>query len=148
MGMLYARTLLLNHKYPEGDRLLSRLAIIPFEGATTGRELYREAKLMQAVQSMKQQQYKKALAWIGQAKKWPENLGVGEPYAENEDLRLEDWMSYRCYTALHHHGAATAALQRILRLPPALDNTVPTLLPDNAVITGWVYETLVGSPPP
>ncbi|HEX9512465.1 MAG TPA: DUF5107 domain-containing protein [Puia sp.] len=148
MGMLYARTLLLNHKYPEGDRLLSRLAIIPFEGATTGRELYREAKLMQAVQSMKQQQYKKALAWIGQAKKWPENLGVGEPYAENEDLRLEDWMSYRCYTALHQHEAATAALQRILRFRPAIDNTVPNFIPANAVITGWAYEKLGGSPPP
>ncbi|HWK08016.1 MAG TPA: DUF5107 domain-containing protein [Puia sp.] len=148
MGMLYAKTLLLNQKYPEGDRLLSHLAIIPFEGATAGRELYREAKLMQAVQSMKQRQYKEALTWIGQAKKWPENLGVGEPYAENEDLRLEDWMSYRCYTALNQNEAATASLQRILRFQPAIDNTVLNFIPANTVITNWAYEKLGEAPPP
>ena len=45
MGMLYAKTLLLNQKYRESDAVLSRLEIIPFEGATEGRQMYREAKL-------------------------------------------------------------------------------------------------------
>ena len=133
MGMLYARTLLLTHQYAEGDRVLSRLTIIPFEGATAGRELYREAKLMQAVACMKRQQYRKALSWIDQARQWPENLGVGEPYAENEDLRLEDWMSYRCYGALHREAAAQEALRRIIGFHPRIDNTVPNFIPANAV---------------
>ena len=55
IGMLYAKTLLLNKKYKESDALLTRIQIIPFEGATDGRELYREAKLMQAVQEIKNQ---------------------------------------------------------------------------------------------
>ena len=49
MGMLYAKTLLLNKKFKESDAMLTKLNIIPFEGATEGRELYREAKLMQAI---------------------------------------------------------------------------------------------------
>ena len=113
MGMLYARTLLLNHEFAACDKLLASLNIIPFEGATIGRELYRETKLMLAVQEMKKRAYKKALARIGEARQWPERLGVGAPYLEDQDLRLEDWMTYRCYAALGQDKAARAALERI-----------------------------------
>ncbi len=54
MGMLYAKTLLLDGQFAEADKVLGGLDIIPFEGATAGRELYREAKLMQAVARMKE----------------------------------------------------------------------------------------------
>lgn len=97
MGMLYAKTLLLNRRYAECDRLLAKLNIIPFEGATEGRELYREARLMQAAQELKNKKYKKALQLIAAARVWPENLGVGKPYEQDVDERLEDWMSYRCH---------------------------------------------------
>jgi tetratricopeptide (TPR) repeat protein len=40
MGMLYAKTLLLNKKYAVADVFLTRLNILPFEGATEGRQLY------------------------------------------------------------------------------------------------------------
>jgi len=113
MGMLYARTLLLNHAFAACDKLLATLNIIPFEGATIGRELYRETKLMLAVQEMKRHAYKKALDRIGEARQWPEHLGVGAPYLEDQDLRLEDWMSYRCYVALKQDQAARAALEKI-----------------------------------
>ena len=97
MGMVYAKTLLLNKRYKESDALLTRLNIIPFEGATDGRELYREAKLMQAIQEMQKKNYKKALQFISASKLWPLNLGVGKPYDEDIDMRLEDWMSYLIY---------------------------------------------------
>jgi hypothetical protein len=113
MGMLYARTLLANHSYAACDKLLASLNIIPFEGATIGRELYRETKLMLAVQEMKKHSYKKALARIDEGKQWPEHLGVGAPYPEDQDLRLENWMSYRCYAALGQDKAARAALEKI-----------------------------------
>jgi uncharacterized protein HemY len=74
MGMLYARTLLLSKKYKESDALLGKLNIIPFEGATDGRELYREAKLMQAVQRFKKKNCTKALEFIS-FKLWPSNPG-------------------------------------------------------------------------
>ncbi|HTI12662.1 MAG TPA: DUF5107 domain-containing protein [Puia sp.] len=117
MGMLYARTLLLDHQFAAADKVLGRLHIIPFEGATVGRELYREAKLMQAVSYMKAHQYAKALSFIGAAKEWPENLGVGKPYEEAaEDLRLEEWMSYRCHQALHQTTA-------VVQPPTAVDGS-------------------------
>jgi hypothetical protein len=49
MGMLYAKTLLLNNHYEAADKLLTSLQIIPFEGSTQGHELYRQAKLMQTL---------------------------------------------------------------------------------------------------
>ncbi len=79
MGMLYAKTLLLTKRYADADALLTNIKILPFEGATDGRQLYHEAKLMQAVAAIKSNQYKKALQFIASAKLWPANLGVGKP---------------------------------------------------------------------
>jgi Tfp pilus assembly protein PilF len=116
IGMLYAKTLLVNGRYAECDALLGRLNILPFEGAKEGHELYREALLMEAVQSMRMHQYKKALAFIDRAKKWPENLGAGEPYPQDQDLRLENWMSARCTAAIQK--TATPTLTDSLRESP------------------------------
>ena len=60
IGMLYAKTLLLNKAYGKCDTLLSQLQVIPFECATDGRELYRETKLMLAAAEMERKKYKKA----------------------------------------------------------------------------------------
>ena len=99
MGSLYVKALLLDHQYGKADLLLARLDILPAEGATSGHELYREAKLMQAVDAIKKGQRKKALAFIAAARQWPANLGVGEPYKEDQDLRLEEWLTARCKNA-------------------------------------------------
>ena len=147
MGMLYAKTLLLDQQFAAADKILTHLNIIPFEGATAGRELYREAKLMQAVQYMKKQQYQRALVFIDAAKEWPENLGVGQPYNASEDLRLEEWMSYLCFEAQHKPAAANAELKKIIAFQPLIDNTVPNFITANAVITGWAWQKLGGSPP-
>ncbi len=68
MGMLYAKSLLLNKKYEQADQALSKLNIIPFEGATEGRALYREAKLMQAVAALANKKNSKAKQLIAQAR--------------------------------------------------------------------------------
>jgi predicted Zn-dependent protease len=117
MGMLYAKTLLLNKRYKESDAILTKLNIIPFEGATDGRELYREAKLMQAVQEIGNKNYKKALQFISESKLWPLNLGVGKPYDEDIDMKLEDWMSYLIYEKTGKPDMAKASLQKIVKVP-------------------------------
>ena len=94
MGLLYAKTLILNRQFSTADQLLSRLNIIPFEGATAGRELYRETKLMQAAEAIQKKDYNKSLVLIEQSKELPEHLGSGKPYDADIDTRLEDWMSY------------------------------------------------------
>jgi Tfp pilus assembly protein PilF len=140
MGMLYAKALLLNKNYATADVFLTKLTILPFEGATLGRQLYHEAKLMQAVTEMKNKQYKKALQFIDGAKQWPVNLGVGKPYQAEIDERLEDWLSYTCYTSLKQQSAANQALKNILAFTPKIDNTVMNFLPANQLVSALAIE--------
>lgn len=140
MGMLYAKTLLLNKKFAAADAFLTKLKILPFEGATAGRQLYHEAKLMQAVSAMKNKEYKKALQFIASAKLWPVNLGVGKPYEEDIDERLEDWLNYQCYTNLGNKTAAGQSLEKIIAFSPKVDNTVRNFLPGNNLVSAWAIE--------
>jgi tetratricopeptide (TPR) repeat protein len=142
MGMLYAKTLLFNKKFSETDQVLSRLNIIPFEGATEGRELYREAKLMQAIEQMQKKQYKKALAFINASKQWPDNMGVGKPYDSEIDLRLENWLTYYCNSGLNRNAGNTALLDSIIQFTPRVDNTVRNFQPSNALVSAWAYKAL------
>jgi tetratricopeptide (TPR) repeat protein len=90
IGMLYAKTLLFNNQYAAADKLLTGLQIIPFEGSTQGHELYRQAKLMQALESIEKNENSKAIILVNQAKEWPENLGAGKPYDADIDTSLEN----------------------------------------------------------
>lgn len=140
MGMLYTKTLLLNKRYKECDALLAKMDIIPFEGATDGRGLYWEAKLMQAVQQMQAKQYKKALPFVEAATLWPENLGVGKPYDADIDSRVENWMKYQCYTKLKKTKEAKQALDQILSFQPGIYNTIRNFQPANHLITAWAMD--------
>ena len=140
LGMLYAKTLLLNKQYAKADTLLTGLDVIPFEGATDGRRLYQEAKLMQAISGIKRHQYKDALVFIQAARKWPENLGVGKPYAEDIDERPENWLNYLCYHFLGDKEKARQALTNIIHFAPA--NTAGKYLSANTLITAWALDKL------
>lgn len=141
-GSLYAQTLLLNKKYKAADALLKKLNILPHEGATDGREMYREAKLMQAAMSMQKKRYYEAMKFIYEARLWPENLGVGKPYDEDIDTRLEDWMNYLCLNKLNKNGEANKMLNRIISFKPAVENTVRNFTPANTLITAWALDRL------
>ena len=142
MGPLHAKTLLLNRKYKEADALLTKINIIPIEGATEGHEMYREAKLMQAAQLMQKNNFKAALKFISEARHWPENLGVGQPYIEDIDMRLENWMNYLCFRQLKRTSEADDMLKFIIRFQPRIENTVRNFLPSNALVTAWAFEKL------
>ena len=142
IGMLYAKTLLLNKRYHDCSELLLKINILPFEGATIGRELYREAELMQAITEMKNKNYSKSLLFINEAKKWPENLGVGKPYQQNIDERLEDWMSYLCYERSSKAQKANSYLQKIIDFKPQIENTVNNFITANEIVTAWAIEKL------
>ena len=142
LGMLYAKTLLLNKQYAKADALLTSLDIIPFEGATDGRRLYHETKLMQAVAEINANRFKNALVFIRAAGKWPENLGVGKPYSEYIDDRLENWMSYLCYHFIGDKVKAQQALTNIIRFAPKTENTVSNYLPASTLVTAWALDKL------
>ncbi|MGC4235512.1 MAG: DUF5107 domain-containing protein, partial [Niabella sp.] len=143
IGMLYAKTLVLNGRYQQADKLLSKLDILPFEGATEGRDLYRESRLMQAVNLMREHRYKAALELIEAARQWPENLGAGKPYDEDMDMRLENWMQYVCHKNLGR-ADTTLLLKRIHHFKPYVDNTVPNFIPSNALISAKAIELVSG----
>ncbi len=143
MGMLHGKTLMLNKKYREAEALLTQINIIPFEGATEGKLLYREAKLMLAIQEMQKKNYKKALNFISQSRLWPENLGVGKPYENQIDSRLEDWMEYVCNQKLRK-GGGEKQLDHIIQFTPSIENTIRNFIPSNALISAWAIEKKSG----
>jgi hypothetical protein len=95
---------------------------------------------MQAVIEMKSKHYKAALQLITLARVWPTNLGVGKPYQEDIDERLEDWLEYNCYVKLRELDKAKNTLQRIIDFTPQIDNTVANFLPGNHLISAWALE--------
>ena len=90
IGMLYTRALINNNRYDVAEKVLSKINILPYEGATNGHNLYRETKLMLALEALKKHQYKTALKKVEEAKEWPMNLGEGKPFPENINTSLED----------------------------------------------------------
>lgn len=96
IGLQYAKTLCKTGKYDQTLVLLKKIKVLPYEGAYEGRRIYRDANLFSAIGFMQKQQYAKALKRIGDSKIWIENLGVGKPYDEQIDYRLENFLEARC----------------------------------------------------
>jgi hypothetical protein len=137
MDMLYAKTLLLNKRYRECDARLAKMNIIPFEGATEGRALYWEAKMMQAVEALGRKKPKEALSFIEAAAKWPEHLGVGKPYDADIDSRLEQFLTSVCLESMGRKSEASASRARILDFKPEIQNTVANFQPVNHLVVKW-----------
>ena len=114
IDMLHAKALLLNNQYKATTDILGKTTILPYEGATDGRRLYREAWLMQAVDQIKTKNHKTALASINKAKLWPENLGAGKPYDEDIDLRLEYYLEALVYEKTREKEKAKKKYEEII----------------------------------
>jgi len=89
---LYMRTLTYNKKYEEAEKILNAIHILPFEGERGGRLIYREIKTMLAIQALAKGRTSDAMKKVNDALLWPRNLGVGKPYDDQIDTRLEDWI--------------------------------------------------------
>ncbi|MES2107278.1 MAG: DUF5107 domain-containing protein [Bacteroidota bacterium] len=92
IGMLYARCLMLNGDYKTAENLLDTLNVLPYEGARDGHKLYEQTKLMLALQLIKATKPGEAKQKVADARQWPEHLGVGAPYPDLIDDRLENDM--------------------------------------------------------
>jgi tetratricopeptide (TPR) repeat protein len=151
IGLLCVRAQLLNNQAAEAARLLSHLSIIPFEGATAGHELFREAMLMQAVHNIEKKDFNRSLAFIAEAETWPERLGSGKPYDEDIDSRVEDWMKYLCYWKLGRADSALATLRnietagaRFEKMHPQDHPPVSGVFSAGTVIDAWAKQALLG----
>jgi predicted Zn-dependent protease len=143
IGLAYAKALLQDKQYIAADTVMGRLKLIPFEGATESRDIYREIKLMQAVEQLVAGRHSAALGLVAAAREFPENLGVGSPYTEEIDFRLEDFLSHLSYEGLGQGQQAVEALSSIIRfrLRPG-SNYETNYSEGNGLLTLWAYEAL------
>ena len=119
LGMLHARTLLLNARVGEAAAVLDRLNVLPFEGSTDGRTLYREAQLLLGAEALRAGDIDAAARRVAAAREWPERLGAGKPYPEDVDERLEDWMAATCLERAGKAGEARVLFERVAASPKA-----------------------------
>jgi predicted Zn-dependent protease len=139
IGMLNAKALLMNKQYSAANKILQAIKILPNEGATDGRQLYREVQLMLAIEEMKNKNCEKALNYTSAARLWPDDLGVGKPYDSDIDERLEDWLTYQCYIKLKNEKNAQQMLNKILSFSYS-DGKGNISSSANNLITAWAMQ--------
>ncbi len=114
IDLKYAKALNLNGKYKESIALLKRTNVLPNEGAYEGRAVYREAHIKLAVDDLKRKRYAGTIRAIEDSKEWIENLGVGKPYPEDIDNRLEDFITATVYEKQNKETEAKSFYQKIV----------------------------------
>uniref|UniRef100_UPI003216B326 DUF5107 domain-containing protein n=1 Tax=uncultured Draconibacterium sp. TaxID=1573823 RepID=UPI003216B326 len=140
LELLHAKCLIRNGEFKKAASSLQQAQILPNEGATEGRELYREAQLMLAFGQLKKHQYKKALVTVNKALEWPENLGVGKPYSSEIDERLEKWMLYLCYDGLGRINEARQIIDDLRHNHPFLEEDGGHKPAVNDLVTVWAFQ--------
>lgn len=112
----YVRTLMAQGRYDKADKVLSKIHILPFEGQRGSHEMYRDIKLHLAAAALDKGRYGEALSHLEASRLWPHNLGVGKPYDNMVDNRMEDWMT----AVVWQRKGDTARAQEFLgRIPDA-----------------------------
>ena len=130
----YAKVLELNKKYSACVGLLQKIRVLPNEGATEGRTIWRNANIGNALDLMKVKEYRMALQSIELAKQWPENLGVGKPYETDE--RLEDFIALQCYKKLNDDKSTMKTQDQIIGQTGRPDQPSGT----NDFLTAWLLK--------
>ena len=110
IGLKYAKALCETGQYQPCISLLSRMQVLPNEGSYAGRAVYREANLYRAMEQLGHKNYKQVMKSVEASKEWPENLGVGKPYDDMIDSRLEDYLEAKAYAGQGDKQKASALL--------------------------------------
>jgi tetratricopeptide (TPR) repeat protein len=113
IGLKLARGYCETGQYAACIRLLNRLQVLPNEGAYAGRDVYRTANLYQAIDHLKNRRYGKAQSSLTASMQWPENLGVGKPYDNLIDSRLENYLQSRIDAGKGDAAKAQEALKQV-----------------------------------
>lgn len=113
IGLKYAKALCETGQYQPCISLLSRMQILPNEGSYAGRAVYREANLYRAMEQLSHKNYKQVMKSVEASKEWPENLGVGKPYDNMIDSRLEDYLEAKAAAGQGDSRKASALLSAV-----------------------------------
>ena len=122
LSFLLAKCYLLNEQYQNSLKVLTSKTFLPNEGATEGRQLYRESLLMMAFSNMEKAKYSQALANIEKASQWPENLGVGKPYESDIDERFEKFLRAVCLDNMKKKSEASKIYESLSTEKVAVKN--------------------------
>ncbi len=134
LGLHYAGILERNNKYSICLDLLEHINVLPNEGATDGKTVWKNANMGRALDLIKDGKYRKALAYVEQARQWPVNLGVGKPYVTDE--RLEDFTALQCYKKLKDDKSARTMMNEISNVAKYQDFSSEL----NSFLTAWVLK--------
>ncbi len=107
----YANALYRFENYKECISILDKIEVLPFEGASNGRVLYRDAHIMLAIKNIEQNKLSEALTHLDDARLWPENLGAGKPYQPDE--LLEDYLQVVVRERMNQSKKSDRLLQKI-----------------------------------
>lgn len=113
IGLKYAKALCETGQYQPCISLLSRMQVLPNEGSYAGRAVYREANLYRAMEQLSHKNYKQVMKSVEASKEWPENLGVGKPYDNMIDCRLEDYLEAKAAAGQGDSRKASALLSAV-----------------------------------
>lgn len=113
IGLKYAKALCETGQYQPCISLLSRMQVLPNEGSYAGRAVYREANLYRAMEQLSHKNYKQVMKSVEASKEWPENLGVGKPYDDMIDSRLEDYLEAKAAAGQGDSQKASALLSAV-----------------------------------
>jgi len=132
LGLQCADLLNKTGQYAHSINVLKNLTVLPNEGSTSGRLIWRESNLREAVQSMIQQDFQAARDHIDLACQWPENLGVGKPY--DVDERLENFL----LVAIHKYAGLEEELSAVQQ--KIIDFPLSKTLSAEDFITAWTLK--------
>lgn len=121
VGDMYAKALISSGRYEKAEKVLSSIKILPFEGQSGSRVLYRNTKIQLAVKAADSGNYRTALAKVEQARLWPVNLGVGRPYDDLVDERTENFLAAVIYKRMGNAAKAQEYLDVLLKSDPQND---------------------------
>ena len=113
IGLKYAKALCETGQYQPCISLLSWMQVLPNEGSYAGRAVYREANLYRAMEQLNHKNYKQVMKSVEASKEWPENLGVGKPYDNMIDSRLEDYLEAKAAAGQGDSRKASALLSAV-----------------------------------
>ena len=136
LGLTFTRALVAGGRYAEADSALARLDVLPQEGASEAHALYRETKLMLAVDAMGGRRWTDAATLVDAARQWPERLGEGKPYEADVDERLEDWLSASILERSGNRETVTRGEQAMAALRE-WSTSRPTAGVEGRVLAAW-----------
>ena len=109
--MDYAISLYNTKQYDKCLKKLINLEVLPYEGGWEAHDLFKKTNIHLAMEMMKKNNFKNAVKYLEDSKKYPELLGTGKPY--DPDYRLQDYLRSICYKKLNDSESEKIAFENV-----------------------------------